>query len=128
MDYDNDLERTPKDTSLWFAQLADARRGRHAGEDSQDDSFDDHSSSFSDSSVDSNGADEDPTAMEMTAGTGEDAQVGGPPRQGGGGGGIFLFLFLTVVVAGVGFGLGRYGGLGGQQRYEGLTGSLESGG
>lgn len=137
MDYDNDLKRTPKDTSRWFAQLADARRKRRrrrdsGEEDSDDDSSDDRSSSLGDSSVDASDADEDPTAMEMAAGPGQEGQASVAPRQGGGGGGgggtIVLFLLLTVVVGGVGFGLGRHGGLRGQQPYEGVSGSLESGG
>lgn len=142
VDYDNDLKRTPKDTSKWFARLAEARRahrrGGHADEgsdDSNDDddvdgSSDDRSSSLSESGVGCDGADGDPTAaVEMAAGTGGEAQAGAPPKQRGGGGGIALVFFLTVLGVGVGFGLGRYGGrLRGQQRYEEVVGSLESGG
>lgn len=137
VDYDNELKRTPKDTSNWFARLADARRergrrGHHANDDSEDDdssSSDGRSSSFSDSTEDSTDAYGDPATMKMAAGSGQEVQTGSPPRQGGGGGGILLFLVLVVVVAGVGFGLGRrYGVLRrGQQGYEGVTGSLESG-
>lgn len=129
VDYDNDLERTPKDTSKGFARLAEARRARRRGghadeeseesEDSEDSEDDDD---FSDDRSSSSSSDGDPTAVEMAAGAGEETQAGAAPRQGGG---IALFFLLTVVGVGVGFGLGKYGALRGRQRYEGVAGSLQ---
>lgn len=126
VDYDNDLERTPKDTSKWFARLADARRARGGGGHADDDSSDD-ASSLSESGVGCNGADGgDPSAVEMTAGTEGETRAGVPPGRRGGG--MVLVLVLTVVGVAVGFGLGRrYDGLRGQQGNEGVAGlSLES--
>lgn len=136
MDYVNDLKRTPKDSSKWFARLAEARRerrgGRHADEDSSDDSSDESSSSLGESGGGCGCAGGDSTAVEMAAGVGEEVHAGAPPAghsgDGGGGGGIVSFLALAAVVAGVAFGLGKYSSLRGQQRYEEVTGSLESGG
>lgn len=145
--YDNGQERIPKETSHWFAKLAEARQERrdHLRDDS--DSDDSGGAGSSDDSSTSSSSDDDDdavvvapaaaasdnggggdgggrTAMEMAAGTGQGTEVSVDPRRGGGGGGgagkVAGFVVLCLALA-VAVGGVRFG-LGKQQQYEGMDG------
>lgn len=133
VDYDNNQARIPKDTSKWFAGLAEARRHHHHHHDHQAGPHDCGDSKNSSSHGSSEDGEEE--GVEMVAGIGPEVETGGvppseQPEEGTRpkGGRILLMAVLVAVVAVSGFSLGKYGGgmrRGAEQRYEGVGEGLE---
>lgn len=103
VDYDNGQTRTPKDTSKWFAGLAEARGRFRRGQ----------GSAFDFDSTD----DGDEASMQMATGGAHQPQAGGVDPAGGAERGrharvgVFVVLaILGVAVALFSFSLGKYGG------------------